>query len=217
MVVEAVKIYTVKELCSIWNTVDNVVRKKIDIHRLSIDKQVIKGRLTTVVKINNSKLDAIKQEIEENKNIYKQDGEQSFSGEVVHNEQYVNQSIKDSDTVLIMREFAYQLNSTYELVNEKDKVINEKDKQIYMLEDLQNRQKQDVLAKQSENTTLSKRYSNLRITLITVASILFVSFITVLVLYINKLQNPTIVEKIVVKEIIKQVPAKAPVKKYRRR
>lgn len=63
--------YTISELVSILNTPDNVVRKKVKIYQFPTDKEVINNRLIDVVFITTAQINALKQEIEINKQKYK--------------------------------------------------------------------------------------------------------------------------------------------------
>jgi hypothetical protein len=125
---QPLKKYTVKELTAIFNTVDNVTRKKIVKHGLQTGEESVNGRLMTVVFISDNKLNEIIHEIENNKNTQKAVNAQSDTSIQPIENKSKNNDITLNDVFLFFDKHTDRLETAY-------KAINEAEKKVYLLED----------------------------------------------------------------------------------
>jgi len=135
------KSYSFKDLMTILQTGYSVVEKKVKKYKFKTDKQVINSRLTTVVLLTDSELEALKQETEFNKNKYSPNNNILTSDNSAHNVQPEN---VDTPTIEFIK-------SLVEKIEDKNnKILHEKDKQLLMLEDIEKRKENEYLQQIAE-------------------------------------------------------------------
>ena len=101
MVNDQGKSYTIKELTEILNTVDNVVRKKVKKHRLTTTQEMVNSRLTTLVKLSDTELEALIKEIEFNKTTYKPENDHLGNSKQPVRDRSQNHNINDINANLL--------------------------------------------------------------------------------------------------------------------
>ena len=140
-----VKKYTVQELSSILNLSDTAIRKQIKKGRFQTCSEQVGSRSVTKVILSDNELNQLIQDYSKNKvpnQVLNQFDEPEKKFSEVHqtssfDDENGNKAQIDSNKMIEFVEvYTNKLENLY-------KQLNEKDKQIYLLEDIENRQKKE--------------------------------------------------------------------------
>lgn len=176
------KEYRIADLSAILGISEVAIRKKVK-------EGLYKQRYEVVTKLFNNKQTAFillsDVELEEEKRIASANKNKFYGQKVEHNvedneiievepENIQSETISENSYITFTKLYIDKLDNVYQTVIEGNKQLAEKDKQIYLLEDLSKREKQDMFELQATNKTLSmkvKRYEITLIILITVVAL----------------------------------------------
>ena len=176
------KEYRIADLSVILGISEVAIRKKVK-------DGLYKQRYEVVTKLFNNKQTAFillsDVELEEEKRIASANKNKFYGQKVEHNvedneiievepENIQSETISENSYITFTKLYIDKLDNVYQTVIEGNKQLAEKDKQIYLLEDLSKREKQDMFELQAANKTLSmkvKRYEITLIILITVVAL----------------------------------------------
>lgn len=168
------KEYRIADLSAILGISEVAIRKKVK-------EGLYKQRYEVVTKLFNNKQTAFillsDVELEEEKRIASANKNKFYGQKVEHNvedneiievepENIQSETISENSYITFTKLYIDKLDNVYQTVIEGNKQLAEKDKQIYLLEDLSKREKQDMFELQATNKTLSMKVKRYEITLI---------------------------------------------------
>ena len=193
----------VADLAKLWDVSVNTTWKRIKREGLSTINKIDNNREITFVIVDKTIIGKYQAHNDVN---HLDEG--LLIGEVLPKSNQDNEFVKD----VMNRLLTADDKRNEQLGKYFDELITYKSQALF----LEDKQKSQEALYLNEINNLSKDKNILMKVSTTVIIIMSMLMITLLSLYINKLQNPTIVEKTVVKTVVKQAPVKT-VKKSRRR
>ena len=174
------KEYRIADLSVILGISEVAIRKKVK-------DGLYKQRYEVVTKLFNNKQTAFillsDVELEEEKRIASANKNKFYGQKVEHNvedndfievepENIQSETISENSYITFTKLYIDKLDNVYQTVIEGNKQLAEKDKQIYLLEDLSKREKQDMFELQATNKTLSMKVKRYEITLIILITVI---------------------------------------------
>ena len=178
----SLKKYRISQLAEILQVTEPAIRKKIKTegntklyrNRFEIVSEFVDGKQISFILMSDEDLEQEKQLAKRNKNKFYQQNVMQNDIENVEDTEYIDvlpekldkETVSENSYITFTKLYMERMENIYKEVIEAHKQVNEKDKQIYLLEDLSKREKQDMFELQATNKTLLMKIEKLKITLI---------------------------------------------------
>lgn len=205
--------YKISELANILGVSEVAIRKKIKDkryrQRYEVVTETVNSKQVSFILLDNAELEEEKQLAFQNKNKFSQQNVYNNVEETdyidVMPEKSEEETLSENQYITFTKLYIDKIDNLYETLHETQKETLEKDKQIYLLENLENRTKEDILATQAENKTLKiqmKRYQIVMTTFLLISvSLLFVMGAILMYQHFNPKKEVIEKEKQVIKVI----------------
>lgn len=183
----SMKKYRISQLAEILQVTEPAIRKKIKTegntklyrNRFEVVSEFVDGKQVSFILMSDADLEEEIQLTQRNKNKFSQQNGIPYHNKNVEDTEYIdvspekveNETVLENQYITFTKLYIEKLENAYQTVIEGNKQLAEKDKQIYLLEDLSKREKQDMFELQATNKTLSMKVKRYEITLIILITI----------------------------------------------
>ena len=191
----SMKKYRISQLAEILQVTEPAIRKKIKTegntklyrNRFEVVSEFVDSKQVSFILMSDADLEEEIQLTQRNKNKFSQQNGIPYHNKNVEDTEYIdvspekveNETVLENQYITFTKLYIEKLENAYQTVIEGNKQLAEKDKQIYLLEDLSKREKQDIFELRAVNKTLELRLEKLKIILVILITTMIISSIPI--------------------------------------